>query len=170
MTTTPEHDARVAALTFAEVYPHYVTKVEKKGRTEAELRKVIGWLTGYKTRDLQRSIGRTGLAVAGLLTVVGLLWWSQTEEQRLLRDVRSARQQAEVAAASGNYETAHPMILQMGEHFILCSDFRDGSGTSVNVDFYVARQDDAFVVFDTVVDDREPIQRLMRAGLVQPIN
>ena len=37
---TPEHHARVAALTFAGVYPHYVTKVEKKGRSEAELLEV----------------------------------------------------------------------------------------------------------------------------------
>ena len=34
MTTTPEHDERVANLTFAGVYPHYITKVEKKGRTK----------------------------------------------------------------------------------------------------------------------------------------
>ena len=36
-TTTPEHDARIAKMTFASVYPHYVTKVEKKGRTVEEL-------------------------------------------------------------------------------------------------------------------------------------
>ena len=51
---TPEHHARVAALTFAEIYPHYVTKVEKKGRTEAELLEVIQWLTGYTQSDLDR--------------------------------------------------------------------------------------------------------------------
>jgi len=53
MTTTPEHDARVAALTFASVYPHYVTKVEKKGRTKAELHQVIEWLTGFNEPRLQ---------------------------------------------------------------------------------------------------------------------
>lgn len=56
MSTTPEHDARVAALTVASVYPHYVTKVEKKGRTKAELLQVIEWLTGYNETDLQRHI------------------------------------------------------------------------------------------------------------------
>lgn len=56
MTTTREHDERVAKLTFASVYPHYVAKVEKKGRTEKELRQVITWLTGFKARDLQRLI------------------------------------------------------------------------------------------------------------------
>ena len=55
-TTTPDHDARIAKLTFASVYPHYVTKVEKKGRTVAELHRVIAWLTGYDAADLQRLI------------------------------------------------------------------------------------------------------------------
>ena len=50
---TPEHHARVAALTFAGVYPHYVAKVVKKGRSEAELLEVIQWLTGYTQADLE---------------------------------------------------------------------------------------------------------------------
>jgi hypothetical protein len=56
MTTTPEHDQRIATLTFASVYPHYVTKVEKKGRTEGELLQVIEWLTGYNAEDVLRLI------------------------------------------------------------------------------------------------------------------
>ena len=40
MSTTPEHDERIAKLIFASVYPHYVTKVEKKGRTKEELHEV----------------------------------------------------------------------------------------------------------------------------------
>ncbi len=47
MKTTPEHDERMAKMTFASVYPHYVTKVEKKGRTKDELYQVIEWLTGF---------------------------------------------------------------------------------------------------------------------------
>ena len=61
---------------------------------------------------------------------------------------------------------AHPMILQMGEHFILCSDFRDETGNKINIDFYVARSADGFVVFDTVVDNRKPIDKMMKAGRV----
>ena len=56
MTTTKEHDERVANMTFASVYPHYVAKVEKKGRTVKELRQVIAWLTGFNAKDLQRLI------------------------------------------------------------------------------------------------------------------
>jgi hypothetical protein len=47
MTPSPEHNAKIAKLTFAQVYPLYVAKVERKGRTEAELRQVIEWLTGF---------------------------------------------------------------------------------------------------------------------------
>ena len=56
MTTTPEHDARVASLSFASVYPHYVTKVEKKGRTTKELHQVIEWLTGFDEDKLKELI------------------------------------------------------------------------------------------------------------------
>ncbi len=53
MKTTPEHDARVAKMTFSSIYPHYVTKVEKKGRTKEELHQVIEWLTGFDAKTLQ---------------------------------------------------------------------------------------------------------------------
>jgi hypothetical protein len=46
-TTTPEHDKRMAQMTFASVYPHYLTKVERKNRTKEELHQVIEWLTGF---------------------------------------------------------------------------------------------------------------------------
>jgi hypothetical protein len=51
-----DHDERMAQMTFASVYPHYVNKVEKKGRTKEELHKVIEWLTGYNTIRLQKLI------------------------------------------------------------------------------------------------------------------
>jgi len=49
-------NARVYKMSFASVYPHYVTKVEKKGRTVAELHEVILWLTGYDEQTLQHHI------------------------------------------------------------------------------------------------------------------
>lgn len=45
--------SRIFATPFASVYPHYVTKVEKKGRTKAELDQVIFWLTGFDEADLK---------------------------------------------------------------------------------------------------------------------
>ncbi|MBP8115310.1 MAG: DUF2200 domain-containing protein [Chitinophagaceae bacterium] len=56
MTTTPEHDERIAKMTFASVYPHYITKVESKGRTKKELLEVIEWLTGYNNKKIQELI------------------------------------------------------------------------------------------------------------------
>lgn len=56
MKTTPEHDERMAKMTFASVYPHYVTKVEKKGRTKEELHQVIEWLTGFDDNKIQKLI------------------------------------------------------------------------------------------------------------------
>ncbi len=56
MTTTPKHDKRVAEMTFAPVYLHYITKVEKKGRTIDELHQVIEWLTGFNHNKLQELI------------------------------------------------------------------------------------------------------------------
>lgn len=50
------HDERIANMTFALVYPLYVTKVEKKGRTKEELDEVIRWLTGYDTEKLNELI------------------------------------------------------------------------------------------------------------------
>jgi len=47
MIITPEHNERMANMTFATVYPHYITKVERKGRTVEELHQVIEWLTGF---------------------------------------------------------------------------------------------------------------------------
>ena len=47
---------RVFAMSFAGVYPHYVAKVEKKGRSVGELHEVIGWLTGYTTNGLEKVI------------------------------------------------------------------------------------------------------------------
>ena len=56
MKTTPEHDARIAKMTFASVYPHYVAKVEGKGRSIDELHQVIEWLTGFDKKVLQELI------------------------------------------------------------------------------------------------------------------
>jgi len=56
MSTTSHHDEKIAKMTFSSVYPHYVTKVEKKGRTLAELHEVITWLTGFNNEQLQNLI------------------------------------------------------------------------------------------------------------------
>lgn len=54
--STSHHDERIAKMTFASVYPHYVAKVERKGRTTEELHQVIRWLTGYDSKKLEQLI------------------------------------------------------------------------------------------------------------------
>ena len=56
MEVKPEHNERIAKLTFASVYPHYIAKVEKKGRTKAELHQVIEWLTGFDENQLEELV------------------------------------------------------------------------------------------------------------------
>ncbi|MBT7850690.1 MAG: DUF2200 domain-containing protein [Flavobacteriaceae bacterium] len=56
MSTTSHHDERIAKMRFASVYPHYVTKVEKKQRTKEELNQVIFWLTGYSETQIEAQI------------------------------------------------------------------------------------------------------------------
>lgn len=56
MQITDKHNERIAKMTFASVYPHYVTKVESKGRTVKELHEVIQWLTGFDDKKLQKLI------------------------------------------------------------------------------------------------------------------
>jgi hypothetical protein len=56
MEITPAHNERMAKMTFALVYPLYVTKIEKKGRTKEELHQVIEWLTGFDDQSIQELI------------------------------------------------------------------------------------------------------------------
>ncbi|HRG48553.1 MAG TPA: DUF2200 domain-containing protein [Leptospiraceae bacterium] len=56
MKETPEHNERIAKMTFASVYPLYIAKLERKGRTKKELHQVIEWLTGFDERKLQEFI------------------------------------------------------------------------------------------------------------------
>lgn len=56
MNITDKHNERMASMTFSSVYPHYVAKVEKKGRSIAELHQVIEWLTGFDEQKIQQLI------------------------------------------------------------------------------------------------------------------
>ena len=56
MSTAKSHDERIAKMTFAAIYPMYLAKVEKKGRTSEELLQVIEWLTGFNIKKLEELI------------------------------------------------------------------------------------------------------------------
>ncbi len=56
MRETEKHNQKVATLTFASVYPHYIKKVQSKGRTIKELHQIIEWLTGFNENKLSKLI------------------------------------------------------------------------------------------------------------------
>ena len=58
MQPSSTHIERIAKMTFSSVYPMYLEKVEKKGRTKKELHQVISWLTGFDDRQLQDLIDK----------------------------------------------------------------------------------------------------------------
>ena len=60
MGTKPQQNKKpwIYTASFASVYPHYVTKAEKKGRTQAEVDELIRWLTGYSQQELHSQIGK----------------------------------------------------------------------------------------------------------------
>lgn len=56
MNNSAIQDQRIANMLFSSVYPLYLAKVEKKGRSKAELDEVISWLTGFNTKQLEEMI------------------------------------------------------------------------------------------------------------------
>lgn len=56
MSSTSHHDERIAKMSFASVYPLYVAKIEKKGRSVTELNTIIEWLTGYSVEQINQLI------------------------------------------------------------------------------------------------------------------
>jgi hypothetical protein len=53
MNNSETHNQRIAKMTFSSVYPLYLTKVEKKGRSKEEINQVIEWLTGFNDKKPQ---------------------------------------------------------------------------------------------------------------------
>lgn len=58
MQASDKHNEKMAKMTFASVYPHYVAKVVRKGRTKKELHEVIEWLTGFDDNKIQEIINQ----------------------------------------------------------------------------------------------------------------
>lgn len=56
MKVTAEKNKKIAQMTFASVYPHYINRLEKNGRTKEEFHQVIEWLTGFNTEKIQELI------------------------------------------------------------------------------------------------------------------
>jgi hypothetical protein len=91
--------ARVYRMSFASVYPHYITKAEKKGRTKEEVDQIIFWLTGYDQKALQKHLDEktdfeTFFKNASLhpnaLKITGVICGYRIEEieEELMRQIR----------------------------------------------------------------------------------
>ena len=91
---------KIYTMSFASVYPHYVTKAEKKGRTKAEVDEIICWLTGYSQEELETQLERqvdfeTFFAEAPLMNpsrslIKGVVCGVRVEniEEPLMREIR----------------------------------------------------------------------------------
>ncbi len=64
---------------------------------------------------------------------------------------------------------AHPMILKFGDIYVLCTDFRDPEGRFVNVDFYITKRGGEYAIFQTEIDNRTPLKKLMKSGKVSMV-
>ena len=58
MNNSKTHDERIAKMLYSSVYPLYLSKIEKKGRTKEELHQVIEWLTGFDNKQLQDHLNK----------------------------------------------------------------------------------------------------------------
>jgi len=56
MKVTEEHNDRIAKMIFGSIYPHYLSRIERNGRTKEELDQVISWLTGFSAKKIQKMI------------------------------------------------------------------------------------------------------------------
>ncbi|WP_396152832.1 DUF2200 domain-containing protein [Flavobacterium sp.] len=94
------NNIRIYKMSFADVYPHYITKAEKKGRTKAEVDEIIFWLTGYNAQTLQHHLDQktdfeTFFAQAPLINpnaskITGVICGYRVEdiEEKLMQQIR----------------------------------------------------------------------------------
>jgi hypothetical protein len=71
MKETKIHNERIAKMSFAYVYPHYITKVESKGRAIKELHQVIEWLSGFNDKRLLSKTKMTSISTKNCFLMLG---------------------------------------------------------------------------------------------------
>lgn len=64
---------------------------------------------------------------------------------------------------------AHPMVMAFGDDYILCTDLASKGGDAVPVDFYLTEADGTYRVYQTEIDNRQPLRGLMDKGLVKRV-
>jgi hypothetical protein len=111
-----------------------------------------------------------GASAQGMVDKARLQAAMQQHIQRQMVDGAILRFDPETGEVTPLYPTqAHPMVIAMGDHFILCTDLRDKSGKALPLDLYMASSGRSYVVFHSEIDNRAPLQRLLENGLARPV-
>jgi len=63
---------------------------------------------------------------------------------------------------------AHPMVITMGDHFVLCTDLRNKLGEAMPLDLYMTRKGRSYIVFHSEINNRAPLHRLLDKGIAKP--
>ena len=96
MKVTPEKNEKVGKMIFGSIYPLYLNRLEKNGRTQQELNQVIEWLTGFDEQNIQQLIKKMSPLLASLkkrpstptLTLL-LVWFADTASRKFPKSLLS---------------------------------------------------------------------------------
>lgn len=116
------------------------------------------------------SLVSTGAAANGVVDKARLQAAMQQHIERSLIDGAILHLDTETGEVRTLYPTqAHPMIVSMGNNFVLCADLRDKSGKTMPLDLYMAPSGRSFKVFHSEIDNRAPLMAFMNKGLAKPL-
>lgn len=117
-------------------------------------------------------IGFTSMSAAGQGTVdkARLQAAMQQHIERNLVDGAILHLNTETGVVRPLYPTqAHPMVIAMGDYFVLCTDLRDKTGIAMPLDLYMAPRGRSFAVFHSEIGNRAPLMTLMKKGKAKPL-
>lgn len=116
------------------------------------------------------SLVSTGAAANGTVSKARLQAAMQQHIERSLVHGAILHLNTETGEVKPLYPTqAHPMVIAMGDNFILCTDLRDKAGNAMPLDLYMAPSGRSFKVFHSEIGNREPLRKFMKNGLAKPL-
>lgn len=116
------------------------------------------------------SLASTGVHAQSVIDKARLQAAMQQHIERNLVDGAILHLDTRTGEVRSLYPTqAHPMVIGMGEYFILCADLRDKAGNAMPLDLYMAPSGRSFTVFHTEINNRAPLKLLMKKGLAKPM-
>lgn len=116
------------------------------------------------------SFTSVGVAAKGTLDKARLQAAMQQHIERNLVEGAILHLNTETGVVRQLYPTqAHPMVIVMGDYFVLCTDLRDKAGTAMPLDLYMAPRGRSFTVFHSEIGNRTPLMKLMKKGIAKPL-